>query len=474
MNYSEINNECQLSIDNYLTKNENFLFIPSNLSTFRNTSSQVLKAKSGRNVIFFDGILDISADDRICDKCGNIMEINNQFDVNLKHLCFGSSLSCITFTKKQFYCHHCHCSKMQNVPFQAENHRITNELFQYATDLLATGKYTNKQVAEITGLCKNTVKDIDLKRLKEKYTIDGKKLIKPEKQAKFLGIDEFKLHDGYKYATHIIDMENGHILWISEGKKKQVVYDFIEHVGLEWMDSVEAVACDMNSDFEQAFEEKCPHIQPVFDYFHIVKNFNEKVVAEVRKEEEKRLKEEGNIEGARMLKGSKYILTSSKEHLRKKDEEARNGKIIKKKSELFNTTDIVRTVGYEDRYEELINENKLLFTIDIIKEKITLAYKETSEAQMADRIIEIIDLCKSTHNRHFFWFSNLLDKHFEGIIAHATYNISAGKIEGINNKIKTLRRQGYGYPDDEYFFLKLFDMSRQSYVRNTPSHKVCD
>lgn len=62
---------------------------------------------------------------------------------------------------------------------------------------------------------------------------------------------------------------------------------------------------------------------------------------------------------------------------------------------------------------------------------------------------------------HLRWFERLLGNHFEGIIAHATYNISAGKIEGINNKIKTLRRQGYGYPDDEYFFLKVFDVSRK-------------
>jgi len=46
--------------------------------------------------------------------------------------------------------------------------------------------------------------------------------------------------------------------------------------------------------------------------------------------------------------------------------------------------------------------------------------------------------------------------------------------EGINQKIKTLRRHAYGYPDDEYFFLKLFDMSRQGYVRNTPSHRFSD
>lgn len=93
---------------------------------------------------------------------------------------------------------------------------------------------------------------------------------------------------------------------------------------------------------------------------------------------------------------------------------------------------------------------------------------------MADKIIEIIDICIATGNNHFMWFGKLLETHFEGIIAHATYNISAGKIEGINNKIKTIRRQGYGYPDDEYFFLKIMDASRHPYTRNPASHKICD
>ena len=43
------------------------------------------------------------------------------------------------------------------------------------------------------------------------------------------------------------------------------------------MDSIEAIACDMNSDFEEAFEIKCPWIQPIFDHFLIVKNLNDKV-----------------------------------------------------------------------------------------------------------------------------------------------------------------------------------------------------
>ncbi|MBR4503194.1 MAG: transposase [Clostridia bacterium] len=93
---------------------------------------------------------------------------------------------------------------------------------------------------------------------------------------------------------------------------------------------------------------------------------------------------------------------------------------------------------------------------------------------MADKIIDIMGVCEATGNPHLLWFRKLLDEHFPGIIAHATYQISAGKIEGINQKIKTLRWHGYGYPDDEYFFLKLFDMSRQGYVRNVSSHRFSD
>ena len=403
------------------------------------------------------------------------MHINSHPDIYIRHLNIGGNLSGLLFPHNQLRCRGCGKTKSQFISFKADGHLITEALHQYVRDLLAAGTYTNKQVAELAGLDKNVIKAIDKKRLQELYTTDGgKKLIKPEKQAKYLGIDEFKLHNGRRYATHIIDLETGHVLWIQNGKKKQVVYDFIEHVGMEWMDGVEAVACDMNSDFQEAFEEMCPWIQPVFDYFHIVKNFNDKVVSEVRKDEQRRLYEEGNIDAARALKKTRYILMSNRSTLQKKDEDAAYERVIHKGSPLFKTEDIKRKSGYEAKYDELLKENKLLFTLDLIKEKLSNAYSLRDEALMAKAIIDIIDLCTATGNKHLLWFGKLLDSHFEGIIAHATYKISAGKIEGINQKIKTLRRHGYGYPDDEYFFLKIMDMSRKPYVRNQPSHKFID
>ena len=209
-------------------------------------------------------------------------------------------------------------------------------------------------------------------------------------------------------------------------------------------------------------------------YLHIVRNFNEKVIGAVRKDEQRRLFEEGKTEAAKALKRTKYILTSSRATLQRKDEEATEGKILRKGSDLFNTETVIRKGGYEAKYDRLLQENKLLFTLDLIKEKLTDAYKMIDEAKMAEEISDIMDICEATSNKHLLWFRKILDEHFEGIIAHATYRIHSGKIEGINQKIKTLRRHGYGYPDDEYFFLKLFDMSRQRYVRNTPSHRFSD
>lgn len=469
MEYTRTEENGQLVLENQVS----ILQVPSCLYGFRNTGTRETTARSGRNVFCFQGELESIVDNRICPKCGNKMHINNSMMTILRHLSIGSNLTCVEFPRQQYWCPLCGATKMQYVPFKAEGHRMTQELYQYAMDLLALGTYTNKQVAEITGLGKNTVKDIDMQRLKEKYTLDGK-FIKPEEMATYIGIDEFKLHNGRIFATHIINMLNGHIIWIGKGKKKQIVYDFIEHVGLDWMSHVKAVACDMNSDFQEAFEDLCPHIKVVFDYFHIVKNFNENVVSAIRKDEQVRLMEAGDIEAANSLKRTKHILMSKRSTLERKDKEAAEGHIIHKGSSIFGTDNIVRKGGNVAKYESLLAENKLLFTVDIIKEKLAEAYTMTDQWKMLESMCDIIDMCIETENEHLIRFGKFIVRHLKGIIAHAEYPISTGKVEGVNQRIKTLRRQGYGYPDDDYFFLKLVDVSRQTYIRNPKSHKICD
>ena len=191
----------------------------------------------------------------------------------------------------------------------------------------------------------------------------------------------------------------------SDGKKKQVVYDFIDHVGLDYMSKVSAISADMNSNYAEAFKERCPHLDLIYDHIHM----------------------------------------SSKETLIEKDIEAEP-----KANDNFA------------RYMDLIKNNKLFLVCDTIKEELKYAYKSHCKIQMLDSISTIIKICKGTGNTRLLWFARLLSNHIEGIVTHAIYKVTNGKIEGINQRIKTLRRKCYGLPNDLYFFLKLMHESRKT------------
>ena len=457
---------------------EKYLFIPNDsLPNFINTHTFEGVTQSGMQCYCLKGCLsDDSPEERHCPNCGASMHIHSSQVVNLRHINYGAKYLQLQVHTYRFKCPCCATVTQQKINFKADNHFITKGLEKHILQLLEQNNLTLKSISLLTGVNRHIVKDIDKKRLLNLYT-DGKdssdKLFfkKPTEQAKYLAIDEFKIHDCHKFATHIINLENGHILWIAEGKKKQVVYNFIKYVGLEWMDNVVAVSCDMNSDFQEAFLEKCPHLDIVYDRFHLVKNFNDNVISKIRKDEYKRLCTEGKYKEAASLKGSKYILMSNRSTLQRKDADARSNKVQHQGSELFGTKTVHCKGGNEERYDTLLKENRLLFIADAIKEALNDAYKETDWHRMADKIDFIIDECNKTANKHFEWFAKLIINHYDGIISRAVYGIASGKIEGINQKIKTIRRQAYGLPDDEYFFLKIMDASRNTYTRDHKSHK---
>ena len=370
-----------------------------------------------------------------CPGCSTKLVKNGTLVTTLRHIPLGIEHTKIKVSYARFRCLNTDCkfnTRSQSIPFKANGYRITKALKECTERLLSDG-CTLKQVAEITGLDKMTVKSIHKELLLSKFTIDGKTLIKPERQARYL----------------------------AHGKKKAVVYEFMDHVGDEWMSKVEAVACDMNSDFEEAFKERYPKLDIVYDRFHIIKNFNDKVVSEIRKDEQKRLAEEGTPEAAKLLKNSRYILMSKRSTLVQKDGDARQGKLVSVFGEIFNKPEIRAHGDNESWYDDLLEENRLFFTIDIVKDLLDQAYSSNDEVEMCVKLEYIIDICIETENSHFKWFARLLQRHLSGIYSFAKYRISTGKLEGINNKIKTERRKGYGYPDDEYFFLRLMELSRK-------------
>ncbi|QUC02226.1 ISL3 family transposase [Atopobium sp. oral taxon 416] len=379
-----------------------------------------------------------------CPCCRKAMEGNGQVPIALRHLPLGMERARVEVLRPRWACRECGTSSIEGVPFRAPGQRITLPLLTFVCDLLALDQ-TLKAVSLMAGLNRNVVKKIERARLSGLYT-EGEgsrlKLRKPKRQARYLGADTFKLHNARRWATVIIDLKTGHVLWLAYTKRKQVVYDFCDFVGSEWMLYVEAIACDMNADFERAFLKRHPHLDIVYDYFHLIKNFNEKVICKVRKDEQARLKEESNAEAVRALKHSTYILMSGADTRKRKERDARAGKVVSRGSALFGKEEVLQKGGARKRYKELISQNELLAACDIVGEMLSRAYGYRQEKRMRDAMERIVEVCRGTKDRHFGWFARLVESHMDGIVAHARHHISSGKVEGTNQMIKTLRRAG--------------------------------
>src|SRR5205814_3594582 len=57
-----------------------------------------------------------------------------------------------------------------------------------------------------------------------------------------------------------------------------------------------------------------------------------------------------------------------------------------------------------------------------------------------------------------------LEKHRPGLLAYYDHGISTGPLEGTNNKIKTMKRQAYGFRDQEFFKLKILAIHEARYA----------
>ena len=411
-----------------------------------------------------------------CPKCGAKLHCNGICHVKLKHITYGSIYQTLDVEVKRYRCssEHCEYSCTEKIPFAADGHRITVAAYHEIYRLLEIkgSKTSLKSLSLDTGVDVKVIKEIDRQRLYDKYTEngDGKKLLPPRKQARVLGIDEFLLHrldKSDKFATFIMDMESGDVLWVAHSKTKEAVRNFVRYVGIEWIKGVKALACDMNADFYEALREFNPDIKVIYDHFHLVNNLNEKVISPTRIAIQKDLEKKVDEKGLKLIKGSKYILTSSRARLKERDEIAKNWEDEDCVDHLFNGVQKKAPKGgREERYKELLHLNKDLFVIDMLKDYLDEAYKCHSKGEMNAVILAAIDLCDKSENKHIKWFGKLMMNHLDGITNYGDYQLTSGKVEGTVRKIKFIRALGFGYPDDDYFFLKIIDGTRKNPRKN--------
>jgi transposase len=263
------------------------------------------------------------------------------------------------------------------------------------------------------------VKDIEKRWL-------GKHFATPRlKDLKYIAIDEIATRKGHKYLTIVMDLETGAVVFVGDGKGADALTPFWRSLKASHA-HVEAVAIDMSAAYFQAVCDNLPEAAVVFDWFHIVKLLNDKLSQlrrELHREATDRLQKD-------VLKGTRWLLLKRPENLDETRDESK-------------------------RLHEALKLNASLATAYYLKEDLRLLWEEPTKRAAGRFLDDWIRQADASGIRVLQTFAKTLARYRTGLLAWYDHPISTGPLEGTNNKIKTLKRQAYGFRDPEYFALKI-------------------
>jgi transposase len=283
---------------------------------------------------------------------------------------------------------------------------------------------TLSDVAELTLLSWDTVKTIVKTHLARDY---GKPLLKG---VRYLGIDEIHLGKKQRYYTIVIDLEDGRILWAKPGRGGAALQGFWRRLRLA-KTKIQAVATDMSAAYWCAVREHLPDAALVFDKFHVIKLMNERL-------DDLRRQMVREAEGPLKLriKGTRFLLLRNPENL---------------KAEQI------------PKLDEALRRNEPLLLGWYLKEELRELWNQPSRQKMEAFLKDWCEKASQTSIGQLHKMAKTLRTHATGILAYAEHPITSGRLEGINNKIKTLTKRSYGFHDENFFVLKLLSLHHSKY-----------
>ena len=337
----------------------------------------------------------------------------------------GLRATIIEFPIQRVSCLVCGLIRQVKVDFAEPGRRYTKRFERYVLDL--SKHMTMTDVARHLGIDWHTVKEIQKTHLRRRFSQPSLKGLKR------IAVDEISIGHGHHYLTVVLDLDTGAVVFVGEGKGADALEPFWKRLKSSRA-RIQAVAMDMSQAYITAVTTHLPDSTIVFDHFHVIKLFNEKLT-ELRRD---LYREATDLLHKNILKGTRWLLLKNPENL----DDDRNERA---------------------RLEEALSLNKPLATAYYMKEDLRLLWslpdKAAAEAHLDDWIARAV----SSGIRMLKDFANTLQAHRRGILAYYDHRISTGPLEGTNNKIKTLQRQAYGFRDRAFFILRIYALHTTRY-----------
>jgi transposase len=298
-------------------------------------------------------------------------------------------------------CLTCGVVRQVKVGFADPRRSYTKAFERYALELCR--HMTILDVARHLGVSWDVIKKIQKRYLKQHY-------LRPKLKAlKHIAIDEITVGRGHQYLTIVLDLKSGAVVFVGEGRGSDALVPFWRRLKSSKA-KIEAVAMDMSPAYIKAVTENLPDAKIVFDHFHVIKLYNEKL-SDFRR---MLFNTTHEILKKSVLKGSRWLLLTAREKLSEKH-------------------------NYSARLEKALLLNKPLATVYYMKEDLRQLWGWEDKHTASWHLDSRIEMAKASAISMLEKFAKTLARHRDGILAYFDYPITTGPLEGINNKIKTMK-----------------------------------
>jgi transposase len=281
---------------------------------------------------------------------------------------------------------------------------------------------TNAEAGWFLGLDDETVYRIDRGILEEL----AREKLSPVPAPKTMSVDEVAWQKWHKYVTNVVDIEERKVIWNHNGRGKSTLDTFFKDLGADNSLKIDAVACDGARGFLSSIKQHAKNALVVLDHFH-VKSYLNNALDTVRKEQLRKARKDQNGDLADLLHcRKKFILMQGRSSKRQRD-------VLEQLADLND--EVYRGMLLKEQFLEIYRADTRQVASAGLSGWITAAFRSGIPAFM-----ELAE--KFFRKRHF-------------ILNYFLRRITTAISEGINNKIKRLKRMAYGYKDVSYFLLKI-------------------
>ncbi|MBK6580273.1 MAG: ISL3 family transposase [Sandaracinaceae bacterium] len=353
-----------------------------------------------------------------CAGCGSTqVTLEGTREVSLRAVPIGQTRVYLVLRLLMLRCRQCHVVRQEKFDLAAPRKSYTRQFAEYV--LVLTRYMTLQDVAELLKVGWDLVKEI------LKQDLERRAALRSWKGVRRIAIDEIAVKKGHKYLTVVVDLDSGEALYTAEGHDHTSLEPFFKRLEAEGA-KLEAIAVDMGTGYRKGIELYAPKdVAVIYDHFHIVSAMNA-VISEVRRGEQNRL--EG--EGKRVLKGSRYLLLYGKETLADDPDK--------------------RT-----RLDALLAANEVLHKVWLLKEDLRTFWQQENKETAAAFVQAWILSARALGVRAVSRIARTIEAARTYILSWYDHPITTGPLEGLNNKIKVLKRTAYGYRDIDFFGLRI-------------------